>query len=538
MQNEYILPDNAEESVLQGMLKVASAVGANGRDKDFIRNKVSIDVPSENSIRNKLYIGTIDNWADSLVPSLPTSLSASEGFLAVEDNKVLITGKDEIGLDKAVEFFSNRTYLDQILEEQLIIVSNINDNDANDMIPNETGFYRFKDFGYETVNLKGAFHQRATFYFRQPSGIVSGEESYVNLKFAHSKALLSDNSLLTIYFNNVACDSVKLSASNAEGGNLKVKIPKDVRSDETIEIRIEVYNYLGKIDCSKDFSDTAWTVIDKGSEIYFEPNDKGVIPTLRGFPYFSRFYNNANSDVLIGMPTYYDTELLNIISILSTRMGQMSGNAFDYLVSGSSDIISKNDRNRNMIFIGSFDELRLPEEISRTLGVVPHKESFLINNKLALSSEVLKSKMIFQVARSPWNFDKKIYVIAYDKSIQTYVAKFLEDRKLFSELDKQISIVDIQGGIVNYTFEAQYTEEDNKVPLTLERIKYVVEENSDIPLWILSIGVIFIFIGVLILIKVIRNKGRFKKAAENIGGADRNRDENYSNQEDDKLDDE
>lgn len=517
IQNEYVLPQNPEASVVKDMLKVASAVGVNGKDKDLLMNKVSFGTPSDDSLRNKLYIGTVDKWTPSALFQAPQTLKVSEGFLCVQNNNMLISGKDAAGLSKAVNFFSNRTYMDQILEKQLVVDSDVKNKSTKGITLNEKGNYKLSDFGYDTINLSGAFHQSATFYLSQPGSIKSGSSSYVNVKFRHSKALLSDNSLLTVYLNNTAYDSVKLSQSNSDGGNLKVKIPEEVRNSETIQLRIEVYNYLGKIDCSKDYSDTAWTVIDKSSEIYLEPSREGISPSLQKFPYFSGLSDSGNAVVMCA-PKEQGADVLNTMSILATKMGQMNEKIFDYSICSSPENISKDDKKNDMIYFGSFDNLWLPQEVSEKLAIVPLNGKFKINENLSVSPETLNGKIIFQVIRSPWNFNKKIYVVAYDKSVQAYVKTFLSDRKLLSGLDNQISVVDSHGNVKSYSFNEQSNGKDNKVPLTLQRIKYMIEKQTGISIWfvIAAIFLIIIAIASLVVVTGRRRKKRFKRAERKV----------------------
>lgn len=513
-QNEYVLPQNPDKTVLQGMLKVSSSIGAFNRNKNWISSKVSFREASDPSLKNKLFIGTEDNFINSSVLLLPDALNSEEGFLSVKNSNALISGKDEIGLEKAINFFSNITYLEQINETQLKVTSIVSENSTIDTNSNETGYYNFSDFGYNDVNLAGAFHQKATFSFQQPSGIKSGDDSYINLKYHHSKALLSDNSLITVYLNDVPVGSEKLSNSNAEGGSLKVKIPEETREGELIEVRVEVYNYLGKIDCSKDFSDTAWTVIEKQSEIYLEPTDIGVYPTLTDFPFFSV---TADNNITIGMPTDYDLDTLNIMSILSTKIGQANGVTSDFIICSEADGLTEEAKMGNMIFFGSFKDFWLPDEVSARLGILPLADGFAIKDNIAVTDETLAEKLVFQVIRSPWDFNKKIYVVMYDPSIKTYVDEFLSDTNNLNKLSDQISIVNENGVVTNYLFGDNLSAHDNKVPLTWERVKYIIEKTIGLPIWLLLLALLLIIINIYVLFKVLKKKGRFEKAAKDMG---------------------
>jgi cellulose synthase operon protein B len=515
IKNEFVLPANPDTSAVNKMLKIASAIGAGFQTKDSLKFKVSLGAATDDSIKNRIFLGLLNKWTQNKALTLPSGLSADQGYLSINGNNALITGQNEAGLQKSTNFFANSAYLNQIESKDLVVQTSIPDS-AVHLTPNDTGNYTFNDFGYNDINLAGAFHQSTTLTFTQPSGVRSGEASYVNVKFRHSKALYADNSLLTVYFNNVAYGSVKLSGTNADSGEIKVRIPKDVLADETINVKIDVYNYIGKIDCSKDWYDTAWTVIDKSSQIYFEPGKSGVAPTLINFPSFNMFTADGKKNILMGTTEANDQDMLTIMSLLSTKAGQNNGNIFDFSVCGSPKNINTADEQSNMIFVGSYGSINLPDKISAALSVAPTgANSFKIAKDLTISPETLQNKIVIQVIRSPWDFNKKIYVITYDKNIEKNVIDFLSDKTLTNQLTGHLSVIDTQGNAVSYSLETGLAPSDN-VPLSYEYVKYIIEKQTGLPLWTIVLIILLIVISIVLLIKVLRNKKRFKQAAEKM----------------------
>ncbi|WP_326975536.1 cellulose biosynthesis cyclic di-GMP-binding regulatory protein BcsB [Caproicibacter sp. BJN0012] len=515
IQNEFILPRSPDAAVISKMLKVSSAIGANSRWKNLLNFKVSELSPSDSSIRNKIYLGLVQNWTGNGNLTLPGALAEEEGFLSVKGNSALITGRSETGLQKAADFFSGSAYLNRIDAKSLVVKSEI-PNSSVQLKPNDTGYYTLKDFGYSDINLAGAFHQSTTLTLTQPSGVKSGTASYVNVKFRHSKALSTDASLLTVYLNDVAYGSARLNSSNADGGSIKIKIPDDVLQQEAISLKIDVYNYLGKIDCSKDWYDTAWTVIDKASEVYFEPGNNGVAPTLANFPTFSMFTTDDATGIMMIAPGYSNTEMLSLMSLLSGKAGQNSGNVFNFSVSDSFDKLTDQDRKKNMILVGSYDQLKLPQEVSSALGVAPEGgDTFRISKDLPITPETLQNKTLIQVIRSPWNFYKKIYVVTYDKSMQKNLIAFLSDKTLSGQLSDEISVVNADGEVTSYPLGAD-TGVSSGVPLSWERAKYLVEKWTGIPLWAMAVILLLVVICLILLIRLSRNKKRFQKNAEKM----------------------
>lgn len=520
IKNDFIISDNKNEDNINGMLKVASAIGKEYPDIDKLLYSVSNN--TSNSIENKIYIGTIDKWSSNKELLLPSDeLKQDEGFLSAYGrtkenpyNKMLISGKDEIGLNKAIDFFSDINYLSQINENKLTVTSDIR-NEKQTVKFKEDGLYKLKDFGYSTINLAGAFHQSTNFLITQPNGVQSGKNSYIKIKFNHSEALVSDNSLMTVYFNGIAQSSTRLSSSNAEKGELKVSIPENILKKNVIDVRIDCYNYLGKIDCSKDYYDSAWTVIDENSEIYFEPGQNGITPDLSDFLLFNKFSSSNKELIIMKIPENYDDNTLKICALLATRTGQNSRSTFDWnMYSGSSEL-TKEDMKNNMIFIGSFEDNNMPKEIKEKLNIdLLGNGNFKINDSLTISKETLNNKLVLQVIRSPWDFNKKIYVLLYDKNIKDNLEAIITDRKVLDKLNGQISIIDSYKSVTN--FEVNNDKLVEKVPITFERIRYVLENKTKLPIYVVIAGILLILLLIFATFKVRNNKFRFKNAKEKM----------------------
>ncbi len=341
LENEFILPKDADDLQVEGMLQAAAAVGMYYPYNDTLIYHVSTQVPTAEAIRNKIFIGYDTAYAGNQELLQPEHLTENEGYISVADKagtspyyKTLITGKDADGLQKAVQFFSNKDFLSEIASDQVYVTSDIATLQSKSIRQKtkikESGYYKLEDFGYDSVNLAGAFHQSTSFSLMQPGGIQSGDDSYILVRFRHSKALESDHSLMTVYFDDVAAGSVKLSASNADYGELKVAVPKECLQKSTVNVTIDCYNYLGKIDCSKDYYDTAWTVIDKSTDIYFEPGDTGVTPTLVSAPSF--YLDGSQNTIVMGLSKQTSEEQLTAAGELATRAGQNNREAMSWSV--------------------------------------------------------------------------------------------------------------------------------------------------------------------------------------------------------------
>lgn len=105
LKNEFVLPSNPKTTDITYMLKAASAIGCSSRWKNLLDFKVSKSEPADPNIKNKIYLGILQNWSGNANLTLPGALAENEGFLSVKGENALITGRDEAGLKKAVDFF-------------------------------------------------------------------------------------------------------------------------------------------------------------------------------------------------------------------------------------------------------------------------------------------------------------------------------------------------------------------------------------------------------------------------------------------------
>ena len=331
LANDYILSDPADTDTLEAMLGMASAAGMHYPRKSQLRIGVFGNSALHVSNANKIYIEKV------LQPSVGLSLSApnpdlapGEGYLAiagVNDRepyyKLLVGARDAEGLRKATDFLASNTLISKAQDTSIRLQSDIQRDSGKEQAAKADILHSLFDLGYPHIKLAGTLHQSTTLSFQQRNGIKSGTGSFVDLHFRHAAALLSDRSQLTISINGTQMDSVKLTPGNVQGANLRVYFPESVLDLPVINVDIEVYHYLGKVDCTKDYSDVAWTVIDtEKSTVFFKQGNTALRPTLNGFPYFNG--TGSNAQVAIALTP----ESVQTAALLSARAGQNTRKSF------------------------------------------------------------------------------------------------------------------------------------------------------------------------------------------------------------------
>ncbi len=510
---DFVVPENPDHNVMNNLLKAASAVGQQFPYKDRLNFVISVRHPDHEEINQRIFVGKLDSWNSLDGLKLPDKLSDSSGYLSIAVQKdlgksnLLITGSDETGLNKAASFFANRNYMDQINDVEVAVSSNIFSVPEKAKV-SPKGFYYLKDFGYDSMELEGLFHQQVNFSIRQPNNIQSQPESYINIKFHHSKALFPDKSQMTIYINDKAINSVKLTQSNADYGNLKVTIPEDALVNELIDIRIDVYNYLGEVDCDRDYDDVAWFVVDKNSEVFFAPGDKGISPTLRHFPYLPVTSEDETDNVMVVLPVNNTKDDAELALLLAGRAGQNNPSELTFNMLSSFENSDGKNSSSNIVFLGETDKVSLPEEVEKELTLVPKRDgTYDIRNRTDIIPEILQNKFVIQAIRSPYNFYKYCYVITWAPSMFDKMREYLQSNTYLGRFSQEIVLVGKSGNINQFSRTSTAAKaESQKVPFSFDRLKYLIVRKFGIPVWAVAVFLIISILFIMALIRLIHSK--------------------------------
>lgn len=523
LTSQYVLPENGTSAVLEGgALTLASAAGAYRTGMNTINFSATSGLPSDDTT-NSVFLGWQNGWSAFFGEPLQ-QLSAGQGYLASAGSlaepggsKLLVSGADDKGIERAVELAASSAYFEQLSGTTAVVTSDLERKHKVEV--HDNGVYTFEDLGFNTLSLAGAFHQTASFNVSQPNNTQSGPASTVTINFSHSKALQADRSLLTVLIDNVEIDSIQLSDSNATNGSITVPIPQSAREKASFNVTVSVYNYIGKVDCSKDYYDVAWTVIDKSSSVFFDANDTRLRPVLSEFLQFNLWKETADSKLVVR-----SSELSSTALNLAARAGQRNGTSFSMLRKSLTDPLTDVDKNNNMIYVGSTSELvQLPHEVREALMVAPDSnDTFAIADEAPFINETLAGKVIVQVVRSPWNYDKYIYVLSYPEGSEARAAAVVADNDLMNALAGTISTVGADDSIASYD---PLTKTEGDAPLTYETVQYRVHETFGIPLWAFVGGIVLLLLLVVLAIRLARRRSQFKQMERKMKEANQELDE-------------
>jgi hypothetical protein len=513
---EFVLPDVNNTDLVSNVLKISSSIGGLYPDRNTLNYSTVQGNINTKLNSNSIFIALYSSFNKSL-----EKLKPNQGFLSIYGTsanqpyyRTIISGKDNSGIDKASDFISNDKIIKQIKQNNLVVNSNLKQK-YNKFSQNKKGLYKFSDFGYSDVNLAGAFHQKTSFIFSQIGGIKALPGSYINLKFKHSKILIPDKSLLTVYIDGKLAGNSKLSDSNSDNGSLKLRIPDSALKNSIIKVDIDVYNYIGKVDCSKDYSDSAWTYINSDSQVCFIPGKYGIQPSLENFPYVSKYGGQKPDGILMSFDKNIDSDKLNTAVLIAGRIGQNLGKVMDFSVTKETTNLPDDYKNRDMIFIGRFKDINFPDKLKKILPIYPDASgNSKVKNEINEVPETLKNKTVVQVVRSPWNFYKSVYVVMYDnKSNLKAFNTLLKDRGKLDNIGGQVSVIDNKLGFVNSSVPEEKTAE---VPLTFASAVEYAESKTGFPWWTLLAAVVLIILCIVMVIRLRKKSNEFEDAAKKV----------------------
>ena len=490
-----ILARSDRHAEAEAALTIASAIGAN-----YPYKKIgSVHMGSDTGVTGDRFVII----ANDPVPGIENG----EGALSVKQDSglsVRVSGGGKDGLNKAVRVLTDAALLSQFTTESAVIRSEAGER-SSVLAANEDGLYTLADFGYGDMNLAGAFHQQTYFSVRQPDGILGGAGSYFEVHFCHSDALISDTSLLTVFFDNVPAASIQLSRSNVENGRLRVAIPREVLEKGSFEISVDVYNYLGKIDCSKDWYDVAWTKIRKDSVVYLEPGDNTVTPSLARFP------SLWGNETAVCLPENASDTVLRAMASLAALNGQNTQNVTDYRI---ESIIDATDvQNANIIIAGARNEIALPEEIAAELYVLPEWDGYQVKEGTGTIPEALEDKIILQAVRSPYNYKKTVYVIMWaDAAQEEKLAELAADKEELGSLSGELALLGAGAAVCLNAAKAQ----EAAIPLSAETLMARAVRATGISRIGLILIAVLVLLILILIIRSIRMKNRFSKAKDSV----------------------
>lgn len=495
---KIIVPQPYSNEEIEYLMKLVSDWGARVPFRGLNINFSSRldDTPAE----NRIFISDYNKIKNKITANIPQD----NGYLyqTREGNyqQIYITGADKNSISKAFYSLLSPNILPQNDETSQFVTRSFPENVEDYNLPKQ-GLFLLSDLGLPQINLEGIFTQSKVVVVRRPVRYGAGIESYIKLYFYHSDNLDKKQSLLSIYINGVPAGSISLGPENVRGGELVVKIPESELNKPSWVVSFVVYHYVGSIEeinCTYDYDNAVWTLIDGKSEIYLAPGGSEVKPSLVDFPNMIGLDEESIKKIYFWLPANANDELIKIASIISARAGQTLKRRIDPKVILSNEVDDKFKTDANVLFvIGYPNDLQRWSSFKDKMLVKPSGENdFIIDPKIETPNEQLKNMSIIEAFESPWNANGVVYAIMPNSpSGVNNIADALTIPDKISKIEGQVCLI---------------SKESEVIALSTPEKKHIVETVSgplkNIPLRYLIGGIIIILIIAFLIIRYIRKR--------------------------------
>ncbi|MCX7833917.1 MAG: cellulose biosynthesis cyclic di-GMP-binding regulatory protein BcsB [Ignavibacteria bacterium] len=499
---KIVVPQPYSNEEIEYLMKLVSDWGARVPFRGLNINFSSKIDESPNE--NRVYISDFSKLKGKITANIPQG----NGYLyqTREGNyqQIYITGADKSSISKALYSLLSPNILPQNDESFQFVTRSFPENVEDYNLPKQ-GLFLLTDLGLPQIYLEGVFTQSKVVVVRRPVRYGAGIESYIKLYFYHSENLDKKQSLLSIYINGVPAGSISLGPENVKGGELVVKIPESELNKPSWVISFVVYHYVGSIEeinCTYDYDNSVWTLIEGKSEIYLAPGGTEVKPSLVDFPNMIGLDEESIKKIYFWLPDNANDELIKIASIISARAGQTLKKRIDPKVVLSNDIDDRFKSDANVLFvIGYPNDLQRWSYFKDKMLVKPTNDNnFIIDPKIETSNETLKNMNIIEAFESPWNANGVVYAILPNNAAGvSNIADALTIPEKISKIDGQVCLI---------------SKESEVIPLSTPEKRFIVETVSgplkNIPLRYLIGGIIVILIIAYLIIRYIRKRSSAK----------------------------
>lgn len=490
------------EEMNSDMLKAAMLISSDfGRKKRYDRMDVNIDKLSEISKYKGSNIIIITKGKEipkdiyNKLNENEKKAAEKEGLIKEvkspyeEKRKILLIVSDKGSLIlEATKLISNEEKIKQIEADSVIVYPQLHISEER---KEPVKYITLNDLGYNDVILEGVFRKEKEFNVSIPKNIDVDAFLKIVLKMKYSRALNFNDSLVTVYIDDIPVGSKILKEDRNEDDILEVKVPKSVNKQNKFTLRVAFDFILREPLCDNGRIRSGWAYISNESYIQVSDIDK---ENMYLEDYEAPFVKNRNfNNILILIPND-DYKYLNYASSICGYLGSKAENIY------SIDILKAEDFNeklkyKNIIAIGTFENNPFIKDINHNLLIKFEDGDIVLgkeDNKIYID-EFNKENSIIQVIESPYKKQNKILLLsALNEEDLEWGIKYLTKDIYAQNLKGKVSLVD-KNGYITWSY---YDKNLNK-----KKVEVVEKEEYKEP--IVFEGNRVIVVGMVILVVIL-----------------------------------
>lgn len=350
------------------------------------------------------------------------------------------------------------------------------------------------------LSFVGPFHQEGDIYLPFSGGYVLAESGMVDLKFRYSENLDFDRSVITVYWGDVPVSSKRLTKENAGGDSLSFTMPDDVVGTYAGKITIAFDLELPDLFCTPRMDEMPWAYVTGDSSFYL-PVGAGGNYTLNQRPYPFEVSSRFN-DLNVVIPENITAAELDTLGRIVALYGENPSAYGELKVSYADSMVTDEDKNGNLIVLGSYADNSLIRELNQNLHFKYSDtgSNFRSNDVMVLSDSYSRSISTLQLLRSPYAEDRAVLVVgALDDEGMLNLRQFLTTAENIWKLEKDTVLIDDEQSV--RTFELS----EKKAAVSTPILKRMLESNEDTAVFTLvstAVMLLFLLAGILILIRI------------------------------------
>lgn len=503
-----VTEDNPNNDTLSAIMSLSAYLGRysslNGVDGKVT---TSLFTNEKNSLNNNtIFIGSNKNLPQiikSLLTTEEINLTSSETLIKnVEnpmnksENLLLIIGQGN-SLSNAIKFLDNSNLLSQVNESSLFINDNLN---TNDLISKNNDIMTFKDLGYNSITLRGPLIQSTTYNFSIPSNLVLDSGSTLNLKFKYAKDLDFNRALVTVYINNIPIGSQDLVENKGDDDSAIFTIPDSIKESSNFNVKVEFNLAIKSTECPARDTKNPWAFISNESYLKIPTKERDYY-SFSSYP-FPFIKNNQLNNVLAVLPNQLNdnnlTEMSNIFSYIGRYAKYNNG---EINVIKASEFTDSLGENKNILAYGTPNNNSLIKTINNSLYLKYNEDykGFQLNNsKIQLMKQYSENIAAIELIKSPFNKNNGIMVVTSPKEADlSFASNILSNTKDIYKLKGNVSILDSEGNIKNYSFDLPNISNE------IENTSFTI--NKELIMFILFCLVLLIVVVILLRKKIKKN---------------------------------
>ncbi|WP_252243880.1 MULTISPECIES: cellulose biosynthesis cyclic di-GMP-binding regulatory protein BcsB [unclassified Clostridium] len=458
-----VIPNEYSDGELSAALLLNSYLGKMYENGDYHGEILKYDDFSKKKSQNVIYIGNYDILPKEI--SISNNVENEDCVIEVlnspystDENRkmLLLLSNNNESLLKGVKTLMNNDIVFQLDKDTFIVDKNLKENMKS---KEENGRITFKDIGSNEINLKGQFRRSATLNYSLPKNRVLSSGDKIKLFMRYSENLDFNKSLVTIYMNNTPIGSKKLEKDKANGDELELAIPDDVKLSSYMELTIAFDLEMENSYCEKRQEEMPWALVSGDSYIYTGLTDiDNYYFSTYGAPFIKdRTYN----DTLVVLPDNLTSQDLTYIGRVFAYLGKDLYYNTGSLKAIRSSRINGEEKDSNIVVYGTPENNKLIKKLNNNLWFKYDEaySNFLSNEKLFLTEPFSSEISTFQLDISPYNLQKAMLVITSpNEEILRNSLEYLSSSKKIYELSGDCAVIDQYGNIKTYKMKKEVSK--------------------------------------------------------------------------------